>query len=95
MTNLRAAARDQECVRCGALDGTVICCHYFGVRRHAYGGGMGIKGHDAVSAHLCARCHSEMDTLSRAKEQKWLHSEEFLHCCALTWIRLIEQGILK
>ena len=87
MTNLRKAARGRECVRCGADDGTVVLAHYFGPRRHEYGGGMGRKGHDAVGAHLCSRCHQHMDTLSRDKANKWLLSEEFLHYCALTWIQ--------
>lgn len=92
---LREAARDQACVRCGKQDGTVVLAHYFGPRRHSYGGGMSHKGHDAVGAHLCATCHAEMDSLARSKEHRWERSEEFLHCCALTWIRLIEQGVLK
>lgn len=90
--NLRSAAMDQSCVRCGAQDGTVVLAHYFGPRRFAYGGGMGHKGHDAVGARLCMVCHRFMDTESRRKEDKWLHSEEFLHYCALTWIRLVETG---
>lgn len=88
--NLRKRARGKSCVRCGADDRTIVLCHYFGPRRHQYGGGMGIKGHDAVAAELCALCHTHMDTLSRNKEDKWLHSEEFLHLCALTWIRRME-----
>lgn len=95
MSKLRDAARDQECVRCGSADGTVVLAHYFGVRRHVYGGGMGIKGHDAVGAHLCATCHTYMDTASRDKSQQYWHSEEFLHLCALTWMRLIEKRIVK
>lgn len=89
---LRDLARDQKCVLCGAGDGTVVLAHYFGPRRHSYGGGMSIKGHDAVGAHLCMACHSDMDTLSRDKAQKWLHSEQMLHLSMLTWLRLIEQG---
>ena len=95
MSKLREAARDQPCVRCGREDGTTVLAHYFGPRRHEYGGGMSIKGHDAVGAWLCAECHKHMDTWSRAKDMKWLHSEEFLHLCALTWIQLIERGVLK
>ena len=94
MTSLRSLARDQACVRCLAQDGTVVLAHYFGVRRDSYGGGLGHKGHDAVGAWLCADCHKCMDT-DRDKEGKWLHSEAFLHLCALTWIQLIEQGLLK
>lgn len=92
--NLRDLAEGQSCVRCGAdgSDGSVVLCHYTGVRRGSFGGGMGIKVRDIVGAHLCPRCHREMDTQSRDKEKRWEHSEEFLYLCALTWIRLFEQG---
>lgn len=95
MKRLRDSAKDQSCVACGKKDGTVVLAHYFGPRRHSYGGGLGIKGHDAVAAHLCAACHADMDTTSRDKSQKWAHSEQFLHYCALTWIRWLETGVLK
>ena len=91
---LREAARDESCVRCGAKDGTVVLAHYFGPRRAAYGGGMSIKGHDAIGAHLCGACHREMDTSSRQKDTRWLHSEEFLHLCAMTLIRLMNRGVI-
>ncbi len=90
--SLRTQARDQPCVACGVNDGTVVLAHYFGPRRHAYGGGMGHKGHDAVAANLCARCHQRMDTASRDKAKKWETSEEMLHYCALTWIARIHKG---
>lgn len=93
--NLRALAKDQCCVACGRRDGTVVLAHYFGARRHNYGGGMSKKGHDAVGAWLCARDHERMDRLSKDKSKRWEHSEEFLHYCALTWIRLIDLGLLK
>lgn len=93
--NLRQLANGESCVRCGAQDGTVVLAHYFGVRRHSYGGGMGHKGHDAVGAYLCSRCHTEMDTASRDKARKWEHSEEMLHLCALTWIRVIDAMELR
>jgi Protein of unknown function (DUF1364) len=92
---LRDAANGESCVRCGACDGTVVLAHYTGVRRLAYGGGLGIKVHDAMGAHLCAACHAHMDQLSRDKSKRWEHSEEFLHYIALTVIRLIERGIFK
>jgi len=85
-------AKGQPCIACNVNDGTTVPAHYFGPRRQAYGGGMSTKGHSAVVAHLCARCHSEMDTQSRSKEGKWLHSEIFLHYVALTWMRLIDTG---
>lgn len=72
-----------------------MLCHYTGVRREAYGGGYGIKVKDVVGAHLCQRCHKEMDTHSRDKARKWEHSEEFQHYVLLTIIRWIEEGVLK
>lgn len=92
--NLRELARGQTCIRCGADDGTVVLAHYFGPRRHAYGGGMGHKGHDAVAAELCMTCHKWFDTGCRIRERRWEASEEFLHCVALTWIRRIENGLV-
>jgi len=92
---LRDAANGEACVRCGARDGTVVLAHYSGVRRHAYGGGLGAKVHDAVAAHLCGACHAWLDTLSKDKAGRWEHSEEMLHCVALTLIRLIERGVLR
>lgn len=93
--NLRKLAKDQPCVACGTQDGSVVLAHYFGPRRHEYGGGMGIKGSDIVGAHLCAACHKDMDTNSKDKATRWEHSERFLHYCALTWIRLVESGAIK
>ena len=95
MMKLRDSPRDLSCVRCGTNDGTVVLAHYMGPRRHSYGGGMGHKGNDAVAAMLCAACHRWADTLSRNKDKRWELSEEFLHCCALTWIRWLELGVLK
>jgi uncharacterized Fe-S cluster-containing radical SAM superfamily protein len=93
--NLRELARGQSCVRCGKDDGTIVLCHYTGVRRGAFGGGLGIKCHDAVGAELCGVCHHWMDTGSRDKDRKWETSEEFLFLVGLTWIRRIEQGVVE
>lgn len=88
--NLRDFAAGQSCVRCGAQDGTVVLAHYTGVRRHSYGGGFGIKVHDGVGAHLCMTCHKIMDTETKEKSRRWDVSEEMLHLCALTWIRVCD-----
>ena len=85
-------AKGQSCVACHTYDGTVVPAHYMGPRRHEYGGGMSTKGHSAVVAHLCANCHTEMDSLGRNKAKRWEHSELFLHYCALTWMRLVDSG---
>lgn len=93
MSALRESAKGEDCVSCGSNDETVVLAHYFGPRRHDYGGGMSIKGDDIVAAYLCARCHHRMDTEIREAMSRddpyarWLASEEFLHYCALTWIR--------
>ena len=94
MKDLRKLARDQSCIRCGREDGTVVLAHYTGARRLDFGGGFGVKSHDLAGAHLCGTCHAEMDTWSREKGTKWLHSEEFLFLCMRTAIRLYEQGKL-
>ena len=94
MTKLREAARGQSCIRCGRDDGTVVLAHYTGARRLELGGGFGLKCHDLAGAHLCHECHAYMDSKSRSKEDRWLHSEEFLLQCVKTAIRLYEQGRL-
>jgi hypothetical protein len=92
---LREAAKGRACVLCGKNDGTVIGAHYTGVRRGAYGGGLGIKVHDFLIAHLCADCHRELDTLSRSKDDRWEHSEQFHHLIALTLARLFNDGTIR
>lgn len=87
-------ANGKRCVKCGNKDDTVVAAHYTGARRHAYGGGIGIKVHDFLVAHLCGRCHLEMDQLSRDKERRWEHSEEFLHYIALTLDRCFDDGTI-
>lgn len=90
---LRDASEGQICVRCGSRQG-VVGAHYTGARRLAYGGGLGIKVHDFLIADLCAECHLYMDQLSRDKEKRWEHSEEFHHYIALTLERRFVQGVV-
>lgn len=71
-----------------------MACHYTGVRRDLFGGGFGIKVSDLIHARLCQECHLYMDTLSRNKDMKYDHSEEFLTLCALTLIQLVNEGVL-
>ena len=84
----------KPCVRCGCEDGTIVPAHYTGVRRNAFGGGLGIKVADILTARLCRKCHEWIDTLSRDKEDRWEHSEEFLTLIALTIVKRLEEGIL-
>jgi hypothetical protein len=92
VANLRKGGR--ECIRCGTEDGTIVLCHYTGVRRGEFGGGMGIKVHDAAAAEMCHQCHSWLDTISRSKGQKWEHSEQFLAMIVKTWIRRMDDGLV-
>ena len=85
-------SRGESCVRCGRQLPTVVGAHYTGVRRLAYGGGMGIKVHDCLVADLCGECHEYMDRLSRDKEGRWGHSEEMQHYVLLTIAKRFEKG---
>lgn len=87
-------SRGETCVRCGRLHESVVGAHYTGVRRGAYGGGMSIKVHDFCVADLCGECHAYMDRLSRDKEGRWGHSEEFQHYVILTLAKRFENGQL-
>lgn len=92
---LRDAARDSTCVRCGVRDESVVGAHYTGVRRGSYGGGLGRKVHDFCIADLCGGCHEYMDRLSRDKEGRWGHSEEFQHYVLLTLANRFEAGVIR
>lgn len=91
---LLASANGKDCVKCGRLIEGVVGAHYTGVRREAFGGGLGIKVSDLIHARLCQECHLEMDTLSRDKDSKYDHSEQFLTLVALTLIQLVDEGVL-
>jgi hypothetical protein len=91
---LLASAKDKPCVRCGKNDGTTVAAHLTGVRREAFSGGFGTKVSDLIHARLCQMCHLDMDTLSRNKDLKYDHSEQFLVLCALTLIQLVDEGVL-
>ena len=88
-------SRDEDCVRCGCMFGTVVPAHYTGPRREAYGGGIGVKVHDFIVADLCDECHAYMDRISRDKEGRWGHSEEFLHYVILTLAKRFVRGQIR
>ena len=52
---LRAAARGETCIACGAHSETVVLAH------RDEGKGMGIKTPDYWALDLCIRCHTEYD----------------------------------
>lgn len=91
---LLASANGKPCVKCGRLIEGVVACHYTGVRREAFGGGFGQKVSDLIHARLCQECHLEMDTLSRNKDFKYDHSEQFMTLCFLTLIQIVDEGLL-
>ena len=88
------AAKGRTCVNCGCDDGTIVRAHYSGIRQHQYGKGRGIKGHDAIAADLCRACHEKFDGYGNS-ESAIDRSEQFLHCCALTLVRDIRDGVYK
>ena len=88
------SANGKPCVKCGRTIEGVVGAHYTGCRREAFGGGFGIKCSDLIHARLCQGCHLYMDTLSRNKDLKYDHSEQFLTLCALTLIQLVHEGLL-
>lgn len=88
-------SRGETCVRCDRPREDVVGAHYTGVRRLDYGGGHSIKVHDFIVADLCGDCHTYMDTLSRDKEGRWGHSEEFQHYVILTLAKRFERGQIR
>jgi hypothetical protein len=91
---LLASANGKRCVRCGRQVEGVVACHYTGVRREVFGGGFGTRVSDLIHARMCQDCHVYVDTLSRNKEMRYGHSEEFLTLCAMTLIQLVDEGLL-
>jgi len=94
------AARDQSCVNCGAMDGTVVAAHYQGMRSHLFGKGTGLKPHDICIADLCSKCHRLFDDYlisdCENRDQRRIdHSEQFLYCIIQTLVRRARQGVLK
>lgn len=95
------AAQGKPCVCCGKNDGTVVACHYQGLRSQALGKGTGIKPHDIAVADLCSTCHQKFDAYEIGFQdyddpfmKKIDHSEEFLFRILLTIIQRIRDGKL-
>ncbi len=93
-------AKGQACIRCGINDGTIVACHYQGLRSASLGKGEGIKTHNLFVAHLCSKCHAIVDSYDSSNfpdlfMRKIDRSEAFFYYIAKTWMRLHSQGKIK
>lgn len=81
------------CVRCGAMDGTIVPAHYCGEYQYLLGKGTGTKVTDAAVAALCSKCHAHMDQYKDGNNVE--RSEEFLYLIVLTHEALFKAGYLR
>ena len=54
-----------SCMR--TSDGTIVASHS---NSSAHGKGMGIKASDAMICYICFKCHSEIDSGKKSREEK-------------------------
>ena len=87
------AAKDQACVLCEKQDGTIAAAHYSGRYSMSVGKGWAQKSSDHVAAHLCARCHYEMDSYSDVNDDA--RAIRFFLAIFETQRRLLARGVLK
>lgn len=87
------AAKGEPCIACGADDGTVVAAHYSGMGSHGLGKGTGTKVSDIAAAHLCHRCHTEMDSYAQGNTTE--RSQVFLMLILKTIVKLAENGTIK
>lgn len=90
---LLEAARGQSCALCGADDGTVVAAHYSGLYSNALGKGMGQKAWDHCTAHLCHRCHTDLDAYAEGNNEE--RAIRFMVAIFKTQKRLFDEGVLK
>ena len=93
MSKLTEAARHESCIRCGRDDGTVVAAHINGPIAHWLGRGMSKKPHDLFCAHLCFRCHDDMD--GRSNRDPDNKQREWAELVLRTQRRLIDKGVIK
>jgi len=87
---LLALARGRSCVACGNDDETVVAAHS---NLLEHGKGRSLKAHDAMSAWLCYRCHSELDqgkSMDRQEREAFIKS-----MICRTHMRLWDLGLVK
>lgn len=82
-------ARDQACVMCGAMDGTIVSAHS---NLMEHGKGKGLKAHDFAVAWLCYRCHTNLD---QGKDMSKEERRDFtLTAIVRTHLKMIEQKMI-
>lgn len=89
-TKLLKLARDQQCVMCGAQDGTIVSAHS---NLSEHGKGMGIKADDSMIAWLCHQCHASLDqgsSMNRAERRDFI-----LTAICKTYQSMWRQDLLK
>ena len=90
---LLEAAKDQACVLCEKQDGTIVAAHYSGRYSMSVGKCWGEKSSDHVAAHLCGRCHAEMDGYAAGNDDA--RAIRFFLAIFETQRRLFARGVLK
>ncbi len=86
---LRKAAAGESCVLCGIQDGTIVLCH-LPLNAWGFGSGKALKCPDWLGAHLCHRCHSDVDS------EKFRRDAELRgKVLAATLARLFDNGTLQ
>ena len=73
------AANGSPCVRCGAVDGTVVAAHAQGMVASWFGKGMACKPDDYAVAELCSTCHRLMDSYHDGNNPQY----------TLEWLKLV------
>ena len=83
--HLQAMAQGQDCIACGADDGTVVLAHRNEHKARA-------SGIDVWALELCAMCHAWYDQGSASKEDKQRFFNDNYPAQVLRWIG---RGLLK
>lgn len=83
---MRKSAKDESCVNCGTMDGTVVLAH---LPMMGIADGGSSKCDDFVSAYLCRECHESTDG-ERRRDVFWRYQMN-----VRTLRRMFERGVIK
>lgn len=83
---MRKSAKDEPCVNCGTMDGTVVLAH---LPMMGIADGGSSKCDDFVSAYLCRACHESTDG-ERRRDVFWRYQMN-----VRTLRRMFERGVIK